>query len=90
MRRMRRIRQQAQFRTDLRRLRRRGKDIEELIAAVELLAEAGALPEGYSPHGLSGEWKGVLECHIDPDWLLIYEVTPELLIRTGTHSDLFG
>jgi mRNA interferase YafQ len=63
-----------------------------LIAAVELLAETGTLPEGYSPHQLSGEWKSVLECHIDPDWLLIYEVTPEevLLIRTGTHSDLFG
>ena len=89
---MRRIRQQAQFRTDLRHQRRRGKDIEELIAAVELLAETGALPEGYSPHQLSGEWKGVSECHIDPDWLLIYEVTPDevLLIRTGTHSDLFG
>jgi len=41
---------------------------------------------------LSGEWKGVSECHIDPDWLLIYDVTPDevLLIRTGTHSDLFG
>ena len=89
---MRRIRQQAQFRTDLRRQRRRGKDLEEPIAAVELLAETGTLPEGYSPHQSSGEWKGVSECHIDPDWLLIYEVTPEevLLIRTGTHSDLFG
>jgi mRNA interferase YafQ len=89
---MRRISQHAQFRADLRRQRRRGKDTEELIAAVELLAETGRLPEGYSPHQLSGEWKGVSECHIDPDWLLIYDVTPDevLLIRTGTHSDLFG
>jgi len=47
---MRRISQHAQFRADLRRLRRRGKDIEELIAAVELLAETGGLPEGYRPH----------------------------------------
>lgn len=42
-------------------------------------------------HQLSGEWKGVWECHIEPDWLLIYSVTPNevVLIRTGTHSDLF-
>lgn len=76
----------------MRRQRRRGKDIEDLIAAVEVLAETGGLPVGYRPHQLSGEWKGVWECHIDPDWLLIYEVTPDevLLIRTGTLSDLFG
>ena len=89
---MRRIRQQAQFNKDMRRQRRRGKDTEELIAAVEVLAETGGLPDGYRPHQLSGEWKGVWECHIDPDWLLIYEVTADevLLIRTGTHRDLFG
>ena len=88
---MRRITQRIQFRNDLKRLKRRGKDIEELIAAVESLAENGLLPEAYSPHKLSGEWKGVWECHIEPDWLLIYEVTPVevLLIRTGSHSDLF-
>lgn len=89
---MRRIRQQAQFDDDLRRQRRRGRDIEELIAVVELLAENGDLPEGYRPHRLSGEWKGVWECHIEADWLLIYEVTSDevLLIRTGTHTELFG
>jgi mRNA interferase YafQ len=88
---MRRITQRTQFRNDLKRLKRRGKDIEELIAAVELLAETGLLAAGYHPHKLSGEWKGVWECHIEPDWLLIYDVTPSevLLIRTGTHSDLF-
>jgi len=63
---MRRIRQQAQFDDDLKRQRRRGRDIEELIAVVELLAESGDLPEGYRPHQLSGEWKGVWECHIEP------------------------
>jgi mRNA interferase YafQ len=88
---MRRIRQQSRFRTDLRRQKRRGCDLEELIAVVELLAEDGGLPAAYRPHRLTGEWKGVWECHIEPDWLLIYEVTPNevLLIRTGTHSDLF-
>jgi mRNA interferase YafQ len=89
---MRRIKQQARFRNDLKRQKRRGRDIEELIVAVELLAQDGELPTGYQPHRLSGEWKGVWECHIEPDWLLIYEVTPDevLLIRTGTHLDLFG
>jgi len=88
---MRRIRQQARFHRDLKRQKRRGKNIEELIAVVELLAQDGELPAGYRPHRLSGEWKGIWECHVEPDWLLIYDVTPEevLLIRTGTHLDLF-
>jgi mRNA interferase YafQ len=89
---MRHITQRKQFRNDLKRQKRRGKDIEELIAAVELLAEDGRLPPTYRPHQLSGEWKGVWECHIESDWLLIYEVTATevLLIRTGSHSDLFS
>jgi mRNA interferase YafQ len=89
---MRRIAQQKQFRADLRRQKRRGRDIEELIAVVELLAERGTLPAAYQPHRLTGEWRGVWECHIEPDWLLIYSVTDEevLLIRTGTHDDLFN
>lgn len=88
---MRRIAQQRRFRIDLTRMKRRGKDIKELIATVEMLAETGTLPAGYRPHRLTGEWEGVWECHIEPDWLLIYDVTPDevLLIRTGTHSELF-
>ena len=88
---MRRIAQRRQFRDDLKRQKRRGKDLGDLIAAVELLAEPGALPSAYRPHKLSGEWSGVWECHIEPDWLLIYTVTDDevLLIRTGTHADLF-
>jgi mRNA interferase YafQ len=88
---MRRISQRKQFRSDLKRQKRRGKDIGELIAAVELLAEDGALPAAYGSHRLSGEWRGVWECHIEPDWLLIYSVTDEevFLIRTGTHAELF-
>ena len=88
---MRRIAQRQQFRDDLKRQKRRGKDIGELVAAVELLAEQGELPSPYRAHKLSGDWSGVLECHIEPDWLLIYSVTDDevLLIRTGTHADLF-
>lgn len=89
---MRRITQRKRFNDDLKRQKRRGRDLEDLIAVAELLAEDGALPAGYYPHRLGGEWKGVWECHIGPDWLLIYEVTATevLLIRTGTHADLFG
>jgi mRNA interferase YafQ len=88
---MRRIAQRKQFRNDLKRQKRRGKDIRELIAAVELLAEQGDLPSAYRAHKLSGEWSGVWECHIEEYWLLIYVVTDDevLLIRTGTHTDLF-
>jgi mRNA interferase YafQ len=89
---MRRIRQQQRFRNDFKRQKRHGKDIADLIAVVELLAEDGELPAAYRAHKLAGEWKGLWECHIEPDWLLIYEVTANevLLIRTGTHRDLFG
>ena len=88
---MRRIAQQRRFRDDLRRQKRLGKDVDDLIAAVELLAESGMLPSSYRPHRLSGVWGGVWECHIEPDWLLIYDVTATevFLIRTGRHSDLF-
>lgn len=80
------------FRADLKRQKRRGHDVEDLIAVVEMLAQDGALPDAYQAHRLSGEWKGVWECPIEPDWLLIYQVTPGevVLIRTGSHRDLFG
>jgi mRNA interferase YafQ len=89
---MRRIAQRKQYRADVKRQKRRGKDIEELLAAVQLLVEQGVLPAAYLAHRLSGEWRSVWECHIEPDWLLIYTVTSEeaLLLRTGTHADLFG
>ena len=89
---MRRLKQQSRFMADLRRQKRRGKDLEELIAVVEMLLEDGELSAAYRPHKLTGEWTGVWECHIEPDWLLIYNVTPNevLLIRTGTHADLFA
>jgi mRNA interferase YafQ len=88
---MRRITQHRRFRDDLKRQKRRGRDYADLFAAVELLADEGKLPAGFRPHQLRGEWKGVWECHIEPDWLLIYAVTATevVLIRTGTHADLF-
>ncbi len=72
-------------------MKRRGKGQEKLFYTVELLVRSGYLPASFKPHKLSGEWDNVWECHIEPDWLLIYYVTEEgvMLIRTGTHADLF-
>ena len=88
---MRHVTQRKQFGDDLRRQKRSGGNVAELIAVVEILAETGTLPVAYRPHQLRGRWKGVWECHIESDWLLIYEVTDTevLLIRTGSHSELF-
>ena len=89
---MRRIAQHRQFRADLKRQKRRGKKVTDLVDAVEMLAEQGTLPSAYRPHRLSRQWSGVWECHIEADWLLIYTVSEQevLLIRTGSHADLFG
>ena len=64
-----------------------------LGVVVDMLAAGNELPEKYRDHSLSGNFAGCRECHITPDWLLIYEIANEELIlyltRTGTHSDLF-
>ena len=88
---MRAVVRSTRFRNELKRLKRRGFNMAELYATIDLLAEDGELPPGYSPHKLSREWVGILECHIEGDWLLIYEVTDKevILHRTGTHADLF-
>jgi mRNA interferase YafQ len=89
---MRKIVRRERFLQDLRQLKRRGLDIHELLDAIDLLAEDGELPASYNPHMLTGEWRGIWECHIEPDWLLIYETTDTevLLHRTGSHQYLFG
>jgi mRNA interferase YafQ len=80
------------FRKDLKRLSKRGYDREKLDAVIRKLQSAETLPASNRPHPLKGEWKGLWECHIAPDWLLIYAATDtELhLTRTGTHADLFA
>ena len=84
---------QAAFRRDYKRIVRRGYDVRLLENVVQLLAEEKPLPEKNRDHALSGDYIGCRECHITPDWLLIYEISHgELtlgLTRTGTHSDLF-
>lgn len=88
---MRAIHQSIPFRRDLKRIRKRGKDLAKLFAVVEKLALGLALSPRHRPHPLMGEWKPKWECHIEPDWLLIYEVQDKdlYLVRTGTHADLF-
>lgn len=82
-----------QFRKDLRLAKRRGLRIESLKEVVEILASGQKLADRYRDHRLIGDYRGFRECHIEPDWLLVYridEAAVELfLFRTGSHSDLF-
>ena len=81
----------SRFRKDLKKARKQGKNIDELENVVDLLQAGSALDERYSDHLLTGNWKDHRECHIRPDWLLIYHYDEEILwlVRTGSHSELF-
>ena len=87
------IRPTARFAKDLKRIQRRGYRIELLTEVIRQLSEGEPLPESRRDHPLGGVFLGCRECHIQPDWLLIYELDGSSLIlyltRTGTHSDLF-
>lgn len=87
------IKMSSAFKRELRSVSRQGKDLSLLDAAVTILANGETLPEKYHDHELTGNWKGHRECHIQPDWLLIYKITEKelilTLVRTGSHSDLF-
>jgi len=80
-----------QFERDLRLIQRRGKAIEKLRTVILTLIQEEALPERYRDHALIGNYKGRRECHIEPDWLLIYKLADNEIIfeRTGSHADLF-
>jgi mRNA interferase YafQ len=80
------------FERDLRRVGRQGKDLDKLEVIVDLLQSGNPLPPRCRVHPLRGEWEGHWDCHLEPDWLLIYKLQPGelILIRTGTHSDLFA
>ena len=81
------------FKKDYKLAIKRGLPIKELDNVIRLLAEDAPLPAKYKDHELSGIWKGFRECHIQPDWLLIYKILANKLVlsltRTGSHSDLF-
>ncbi len=89
------IRVEGGFQKDVKRLAKSGsKDMAKLKEVIKKLEGEEKLAQNYRPHLLSGNWRDHMECHIEPDWLLIYridQVYQELiLVRTGSHADLFG
>ena len=88
---MRQIEYSGQFKRDIKRIKKRGKDIQKIKTPMKLLIEGGDLPEIFLDHPLKGNWKGCRDLHIQPDWILIYHLTGNLVRfeRTGSHSDLF-
>jgi mRNA interferase YafQ len=83
----------SQFKKDVKLAGRRGKDLAKLKAAIDLLIDGDTLPVQYQDHPLRGNFTGSRDCHIEPDWVLIYTLTENdshvRFERTGTHSDLF-
>ena len=87
------IKYQSAFKKDYKRIVKRGYDIRLLEEVISILANQEPLPEKFRDHSLLGKYTGCRECHITPDWLLIYEIDGDALFlyltRTGSHSDLF-
>jgi len=81
----------GQFKKDYKRIKKQGEDLEDLRSVIKMLVEGKPLPPEYRDHTLSGRLKKHRECHIAPDWLLIYRIKGDDLIleRTGSHSELF-
>lgn len=88
----RQVRQSTQFKRDIKRLTRQGAELAKLESVVIRLVAELPLEERHHDHALTGNWRGYRDCHIEPDWLLIYRlVDDELqLTRTGSHAELFG
>ena len=82
-----------QFKKDLKLAKKQNKDLDKLFEVVNILADGGTLDARYRDHDLSGNYQGTRECHIESDWLLVYEIRDEVLVlmlyRLGTHSELF-
>lgn len=88
---MRAVFETKQFRKDVKRQRKRDKDLEKLKTVIRTIASGGKLEAKHRDHGLSGDWLGSRDCHVEADWILIYRIDNECLFleRTGTHNDLF-
>lgn len=85
------IQRTSQFKRDVKKAQKRGKDTERLKTVLGLLVQGKALPAKYRNHPLKGVYKDCRECHIEPDWLLVYRIEANVLqlVRTGSHADLF-
>jgi len=83
--------QTTQFKKDIKKQKKRGKNLQKLKDVIDILLSSQQLPIRNRDHALAGNWVGWRDCHVEPDWLLIYKIsTKELTLgRTGTHSDLF-
>ena len=83
----------SQFKRDLKLAKKQGRDIDKLFDVINTNAEGGKLDDKYRDHNLNGDYAGCRECHVEPDWLLVYEVIDKVLVlmlyRVGTHSELF-
>jgi mRNA interferase YafQ len=89
------LRTEGRFKKDVKKLSKSGsRDISKLRAIIGKLERGEPLEREYNPHPLSSNWKDHIECHIEPDWLLIYRIDKKynelILVRTGSHSELFG
>ncbi|MCL2016944.1 MAG: type II toxin-antitoxin system YafQ family toxin [Defluviitaleaceae bacterium] len=88
------IKRTAAFRREFRNLRKSGYNMKKLGYVVNLLKKGIPLPSNHDDHALVGNWKGFRECHVAPDWLLIYKIDAGVLVltlqRTGSHADLFN
>ena len=91
---MRELQKTSEFKRNLKLAKKRGKDLNKLVKVVELLQTDSELPESLNDHPLTGNLAGLRDCHIEPNWLLIYQKVdyPEPILKlefTGTHSDIF-
>ena len=87
------VRRTTKFRKELKKMLKRGADLDKLETVVNILAAGETLPPQYHDHALTGDLEGTRDCHITPDWLLLYRIENDVLVltltRTGSHADLF-
>ena len=94
---MREISRSTRFKRDYKLMKKRGKDMDKINSVILMLASDEELPPALCDHSLSGNWSGFRDCHIEPDWILVYQKTDNQILEleelrleaTGTHSDLF-
>lgn len=86
------VRLTSRYKKSLKKILKRGKDIKKIVAVVEMLANGKTLPPQYKDHALVGDLIGLRDCHVENDWVLLYQIKNDVLILTlvdtGTHSDL--